>query len=1424
MASVLEQKPDPAAKFGSQVDEQIAQATARIRTHDLALGGLTLAALTAGYAAAMISLDKYLNLPEWVRQLSLAGFLAVLAAAGYFLIARPLRRRINPLYAAARVEDTIEDPKNSVTGYVEAQETGRVSAGVKAAMSARAARAVGDADVNQAVDPRRLVVAGGILVALLVALAVLFFVFRPAQFSSLVGRAFVPFSSDPIATRTQLTLTRPDPADPTVSAGQTVTVAVRVGGKVPPAGAPDRVRLLIRHNPADPNYDELPMMEGETTRDWQLEVPKYLVQNGFWYKVAAGDAETPEYKVSVRSLPLFTDYEVRYEYPAYTRLPAAKATDPNLRAYRGTKVTLTARANRDVRDGQLKFEAAGLPPVPGAVVPDRKDALRFRFVATEPTRYRLHFSAANGDRNDPPAFLVAIDSDQPPRVEVTKPEEPETAAPANGQLAVDGTIGDDFGIDKYRLRLRVGDRDLAPVYPGDGKPASLRREKDGTWPTDLSASGGFKLSADLGKLTFAGGEKYEPKENDVVEFWVEAIDNCTETKPVEGWGDKPQPGNVGRSESRRLRLTAPQTEPDGKEQLGRQRERRQSDEKQHQAQQQKQLDNEDRPPPQPQDGQPQPENKDGQKGDAKAGDAKDTNGKGGDAKKEADPKPAGGKDAKDGNGGMKDATAPQDPGAKTPPDAPKMPPDGSAGKKEENPAPKAGAADPQAGPNPKSADKTEAKSDTNPPGMGGMNNADPPPTAPMPKSPEDKEAERDAERVQDQLNKNKGEGGDAKPSPTTRPEDRADPAQSKPQPKDGNATTPPDAAPKDADPKGAPPAGKEPPAESKPEGKLEKPADPAEAKPQPKGDGKGDASETRDAPLGGSPGQEKPDQPEGKTGTNPPAAKGTDAPRQDPKSGSNAKPSGGKPDEKSGDPETKDNPAGDAGTAKPPPEAARGQDKTPAKANGGPAPKDRLPKDDANAAGAKPEKAPENAASKPAPPADPAGAKQADASETKEPPKDPAAGQPGGGASEAKPAPPEPKDGMGAAGGEKAPERGTDKPPPAKDNGPQPRSGATKEKEPRKLSDAERKELEDAARDLSSPDEKKREAARQKLDNAVGEKNRKELEKLADDLQSKDPGKQAAAQKKLEELKQKAEEQQARKKGEAAPKDDGQKGGAKLTPEQQREAEGAADDLTNPDPAKQQAARDTLDKLVGPENRKAVEEAAKQQQAEREKLEKDLRSDDEATRKAAEQKLQEAQKRAEEEAKKGDGKQKLTQQEIDELVKQSRDLDSPDEAKRKAAEKAIDDKLGEDVRRRLQKAVKGFDPPKPPPPPEEADPRHKARTAQLQLEEFEKNRYNKDLHDKLGWTQEKYEEFLREQTRRAEQLAKEADEAVKADRKPTDPPGAPTLKTGGGAGKVEAFGATGSTATTPGAGVPPAGFDGARRKFEEELKRAQPKN
>ena len=599
MAAVLEPKLDPAEKFDAQVEEQLDEATKRIRFHDLAFGGLALAGMGLAYLAVMVSLDKYLVLPEGVRQLALGGFLLAAGGVAWVTLIRPMRRQINPLYAAVQVERTIENAENSVAGYVDARDRENVHPTVRTAMRARAAVAAKKADLNRAVDHRSLLYTGGAVVALLVVLAVLFFVYRPAQFRSLAARVMAPFSSAAIATRTQLTLTKPDPADVTITTGQTVVVAVHIDGKVPAESAPDRARVMIRHNPADPNYEVVPLEKGgESGRDWSAKVPDFLVQNGFWYKVAAGDAETDEHRVTVRTLPLVTDFDVRYEFPKYLRMKPATSKDNRLIAFRGTKVTIIAKTNREVRDGWMAVEPTG-ERVNGKAAPGRPDSLKLEYKLAESGAYRLHFAATNGERNtDPPPFGIQVLLDQAPTIIVTKPEEDLIEVSANGQLAVDAAVGDDFGIDKVTLKMKVvGDAEtlLADVPYQGGK--SFLRATDDTWPTSVE----YKDSVDLAKVKSAAGLSFALKEGMQLEFWLEAADNCTEPA-----------ANVGKSKPKRVRLTAPKVDPPEQKQQDAQKQQRKNEEDKHNQAQNEKHNKEDRKPPQAPN---QPQEKEPQKGD-----------------------------------------------------------------------------------------------------------------------------------------------------------------------------------------------------------------------------------------------------------------------------------------------------------------------------------------------------------------------------------------------------------------------------------------------------------------------------------------------------------------------------------------------------------------------------------------------------------------------------------------------------------------------------------------------------------------------------------------------------------------------------------------------------------------------------------------
>src|SRR5262249_3899980 len=159
-----------------------------------------------------------------------------------------------------------------------------------------------------------------------------------------------------------------------------VSLAVTINGRVPSETEPDRVRALLRYSATEPSYEELPLEKGANKHEWSVEIPPHLVQNGFWYKVAAGDAETEEYRVTVRTPPEFRSFDIEYEYPKYLRIkpdPIANSTSPDLYGYRGAKVALIAHANREVRDGHMDVMVQGKPErIEGERINGKPDVLR----------------------------------------------------------------------------------------------------------------------------------------------------------------------------------------------------------------------------------------------------------------------------------------------------------------------------------------------------------------------------------------------------------------------------------------------------------------------------------------------------------------------------------------------------------------------------------------------------------------------------------------------------------------------------------------------------------------------------------------------------------------------------------------------------------------------------------------------------------------------------------------------------------------------------------------------------------------------------------------------------------------------------------------------------------------------------------------
>ncbi len=639
------QKPNATAQNEALVEGTLAAVAQKVRLNDLFTGAAATAVLLLAYVGLSALLRKLTLradatswIPDWCWQIGFFGFLIALAGVVWFTVVRPLRQRVNPRYIARRVEDTLPNAKNGVINWVDLQDK-PLAQTVKAAVGANAASAMAEADVDGATQSKKLIWLGTAVGLLVVALGVLFLLFGARQFFDLVGRAANPFKTGALATQTEILVDEPEGGDVTLTEGQPLTVSIRLNGRVPDPLGPTQARLLIRYNPDSDEIVEVPLVKGESSRDFNSLLSRSTILNGFWYRVSAGDATTPEYRVIVRSKPGLSEFQTRYEYPAYLKWPNDREDGSRIKAIRGTFATLSVKANRSVDTASLWVRTPNeTVEVKGTISGEKRDELAFRFKLNESGAYQIRFEPAG---KEPLAttgeYALEVDLDEAPRIAILEPKEEEITRPANALLAVDAELRDDHGLVSAALRFQIVGRENLEIAPKPYRAdQAFLRETDGTYLTEVLD---FKDSIKLDQLQDKAGKAVVLKPNDVLEYWVEATDNCTEPK-----------ANVGTSRKQRVKLTEAEREPEKKKEDEQKEQKRKDDEKKAEEKRNEQLKNEKRPedqqrnpekkadPMQP-EGQKDPNNTDPMAGDKKPPEDQDPMGKPNEDRKNGEGKP-----------------------------------------------------------------------------------------------------------------------------------------------------------------------------------------------------------------------------------------------------------------------------------------------------------------------------------------------------------------------------------------------------------------------------------------------------------------------------------------------------------------------------------------------------------------------------------------------------------------------------------------------------------------------------------------------------------------------------------------------------------------------------------------------------------------
>ena len=550
-------------------------------------------------AGLYISLDSRPFNLGWALQV---GVWSVYLGFVTFLLGKLLFRywsRINPYYAARQIEEAIPGAKNSVVNWLDLRRR-LLPTAIRDALGLRAARDLKTTDPDRAVNSKHgwtLIVLAGVLLVAMVAL----FIKETDRFGSLMGHAFYPLGDVTLTSRTKITLQSPARGNVTVAPQEQVSFQVRIVGDVPHVNTPQSPRLLYRYHPGD-SWAAL-ALEPDTTSEtrgrvgpeiWAKTILGDLVQNGFSYKIVAGDAETPQYQVTVYAQPEANRFEITHHYRPYLRWPDDKIVFPNqsqvypsIKKLIGTEVTVQIRTNRELQLGKVELkqgkDLAEVTDVMGEVLSDDPRSFRAKFKLEKPGlgKFRVRFTSRTGEDNtDNYEYDLDVLPDHAPNVVLTKPAQ-DVKLPANGTLLLEGQASDDFGVRTISLHMEiVKDQDKFSLIPKIYRPDKSLKFADGFFPDRVE----YKDFVALDKISKVIGGYQKLSKGDVLSYWLEATDNFE--YPEE------RLGQIGKSKPYQVIIVDPQNEEQQKserheaEQEQKQHEKRQDEDLKQQKQQQ----------------------------------------------------------------------------------------------------------------------------------------------------------------------------------------------------------------------------------------------------------------------------------------------------------------------------------------------------------------------------------------------------------------------------------------------------------------------------------------------------------------------------------------------------------------------------------------------------------------------------------------------------------------------------------------------------------------------------------------------------------------------------------------------------------------------------------------------------------------------
>jgi hypothetical protein len=224
--------------------------------------------------------------------------------------------------------------------------------------------------------------------------------------------------------------------------GQPLTLQVTAQGRMP-----SEVRLRSWH--AGRPRDDPMVAEGQGR--FRFTFPH--LRESLQFQAMAGATLSEIGRVEVVEAPAVGNFRLRYQPPAYTRLPTQVVEGTgHIEALAGSEVRIEMTANKPIVQGQLVFDDDTRLPLQ---VRDGR-LLQATAIVTKPGSYRVQVQDEHGFANqDGLQYRIDIVPDAPPQIQLLAPES-EVELDEGRLITLEYEARDDFGVRDLTLVYRVG--------------------------------------------------------------------------------------------------------------------------------------------------------------------------------------------------------------------------------------------------------------------------------------------------------------------------------------------------------------------------------------------------------------------------------------------------------------------------------------------------------------------------------------------------------------------------------------------------------------------------------------------------------------------------------------------------------------------------------------------------------------------------------------------------------------------------------------------------------------------------------------------------------------------------------------------------------------------------------------------------------